>query len=408
MRRAQALAPTDEEVLTALGSQLVLSGDAGGRRAAARSRSSRANPARYDAQLLLGHHWHDDRQVARRDHRARGVLRAPARASSRRRTRGTASISPTRTCAFRQPEKALRAVRAGGGASARRICARGIGVAWATAAIDCRKARAAAARARADRARRTPRSGSSTASARSRSATPAAALALGRRYLERARARRSAAGHALVGEAHAARGNLAEARKELETARELEPERRRWTVRLAVVLRRGGDAGGRARARSRSSARRARRRSIRTGGSSSARRCSRRAMPQAAVDAARAGRRRAAGRRADPHGARRRAARGRAGRGRDQDARRGGGDRAARRARASCSSTRWRRSAPAKLAAGDAAGAEPLLARADAARRRRASCGATSASRGSRSTSRPTRSPSLDRAREGRSAADQR
>ncbi|MEO8703133.1 MAG: tetratricopeptide repeat protein, partial [Kofleriaceae bacterium] len=55
---------------------------------------------------------------------------------------------------------------------------------------------------------------------------------------------RVAAGHALVGEAYAARGNLGEARRELETAKKLEPTRRRWPVRLAVVLRRAGDHAG--------------------------------------------------------------------------------------------------------------------------------------------------------------------
>ncbi|MGN6109403.1 MAG: tetratricopeptide repeat protein, partial [Kofleriaceae bacterium] len=72
---------------------------------------------------------------------------------------------------------------------------------------------------------------------------PAGGLALGRRYLDRA-PKGTAAGHALVGEAQAARGNLAEARKELERARELEPERRRWTVRYAVVLRRANEHAG--------------------------------------------------------------------------------------------------------------------------------------------------------------------
>ena len=71
----------------------------------------------------------------------------------------------------------------------------------------------------------------------------AGALALGRRYLDRV-PKAGAAGHALVGEALAARGNLPDARKELTAARELGPARRRWTVRLASVLRRAGDLPG--------------------------------------------------------------------------------------------------------------------------------------------------------------------
>jgi len=69
----------------------------------------------------------------------------------------------------------------------------------------------------------------------------AGALALGRRYLDRA-PQSNAAGHALVGEAYATRGLLPDARKELEIARKLEPTRRRWTVRLAFVLRRSNAA----------------------------------------------------------------------------------------------------------------------------------------------------------------------
>src|SRR5262249_4898652 len=134
-----------------------------------------------------------------------------------------------------------------------------IGVAWATAAIDCRKARPllrdlepiaeahpevwlvdgqcapapgdrpgarAPGRPHPDRSPASPRDAARPGGAGAFDRAPAAA----------------ASGHALVGEAFAARGNLADARKELETARTLEPSRRRWTVRLAVVLRRGSHA----------------------------------------------------------------------------------------------------------------------------------------------------------------------
>lgn len=57
MRRAQLLSPNDEEVLTALGSQLVLSGDtqAG---VPILEGVTQKNARRYDAQLLLGHYYH--------------------------------------------------------------------------------------------------------------------------------------------------------------------------------------------------------------------------------------------------------------------------------------------------------------------------------------------------------------
>src|SRR5205085_10198161 len=53
MRRAEVLAPNDEEVLTALGTQLVLSGDASAGVPKLQQVVTR-NPRRYDAQLLLG------------------------------------------------------------------------------------------------------------------------------------------------------------------------------------------------------------------------------------------------------------------------------------------------------------------------------------------------------------------
>ena len=58
MKRAQALAPADLEVLTALGSQLVLAGDTR-EGVPLLSQVVAKDPARYDAQLLLGHYWHD-------------------------------------------------------------------------------------------------------------------------------------------------------------------------------------------------------------------------------------------------------------------------------------------------------------------------------------------------------------
>jgi tetratricopeptide (TPR) repeat protein len=57
MKRAQQLAPNDEEVLSALGSQLVLSGDTA-TGVPLLLQVTGKNPARYDAQLLLGHHFH--------------------------------------------------------------------------------------------------------------------------------------------------------------------------------------------------------------------------------------------------------------------------------------------------------------------------------------------------------------
>jgi tetratricopeptide (TPR) repeat protein len=230
MQRARALAPEDPEVLVALGSQLVFAGDADAGVPLLQQVVAK-EPSRYDAQLLLGLHWHDTGHWPD----AIGALEAyfahrpQELAKEDERHQIELADSYLRS---RQPKKALALFERGKDLRAK------IGAAWATAAIDCKQARpllhdldpvavdhpevwlvdGQCALALGD---------------------PNGALALGRRYLDRS-PQGSAAGHALVGEALAARGNLGEARKELETARTLEPAKRRWTDRLANVLRRSG------------------------------------------------------------------------------------------------------------------------------------------------------------------------
>lgn len=235
MRRAQALAPSDAEVLTALGSQLVLSGDPDAGVPLLQQVTSK-EPARYDAQLLLGHHWHDAGKwpdaitalEAYFTHRPDQLAKEDAR------HRVELADSYLR---FREPHKALvlfeKAAKASG--TGKDLRAR-IGIAWATAAIDCRKARPLL-RELEPIAEKYPDVYLVDGQCALSLGDVNAALGLGRRYLERS-PQGSAPGHALVGEAQAARGNLAEARKELETAASLDPKRRRWTVRLAYVLRR--------------------------------------------------------------------------------------------------------------------------------------------------------------------------
>jgi tetratricopeptide (TPR) repeat protein len=236
MRRAQALAPTDLDVLTALGSQLVLSGNTG-EGVPLLAQVVAKDPARYDAQLLLGHHWHDTAswpqaiaafeayfahrpgELAKEDPRyqvelADAYLRANQAAKS--------------LALFERARDAAKA-------NATQLRAR-LGAAWAMAAVDCRKARALLHDLEpiADQHPEVWLVDGQCALALGDSG---AALGLGKRFLERG-PKAAAAGHALVGEAQAARGNFADARKELETARELEPTKRRFTVKLAIVLRR--------------------------------------------------------------------------------------------------------------------------------------------------------------------------
>lgn len=236
LRRAQQLAPADVDVLTALGSQLVLSGDS---RAGVPllEQVTAKQPRRYDAQLLLGHHWHHAGKwpaaiaafEAYFAHRPNDLAKEDAR---HRIDLADAYLR------FRKPKQALALFQQA--TEAREIDLRArIGVAWATAAIDCRRARPLL-RGLEPIAAAHPEVWLVDGQCALALGDVGAALERGRRYLDKASGR-VAAGHALVGEAYAARGKLREARKALETARALEPTRRRWPVRLAVVLRRSGE-----------------------------------------------------------------------------------------------------------------------------------------------------------------------
>lgn len=236
MRRAQRLAPGDDDVLTALGSQLVLSGD----RAAGvpiLQQVTKKHAERYDAQLLLGHYWHDsgkwpDSITA---FEAYFAFRPAALANEDPRHQVDLADAYLR---YRQPAKALTLFEQASNARRTDLRAR-IGVTWATAAIDCKRARSLI-RELEPYADSHPEVWLVDGQCALALGDTNAALERGRRYLEKA-STGSAAGHALVGEAQATRGNLAEARNELETAMQLEPTRRRWTVRYAFVLRRASE-----------------------------------------------------------------------------------------------------------------------------------------------------------------------
>jgi len=240
MRRAQALAPADEDVLTALGSHLVLSGDpAAG--VPLLEQVVAHDPRRYDAELLLGHHWYAmgrwfeaitaleayfahrprDLALAKEDGQHRVEL-ADAYLRDRRAGKALAAFEQ----AAREGERSLR-VR--------------FGIAWATAATDCPKAQVLL-RELEPVADANPEVWLVEGQCALALGDIALVLDRGRKYLERA-PRGPAAGHALLGEGYASLGNLGEARREFEAARALEPARRRWSVRLAHVVEHAGDAG---------------------------------------------------------------------------------------------------------------------------------------------------------------------
>jgi len=240
MRRAQALAPGDEDVLTALGSHLVLSGDTGAG-VPLLEQVVAHDPRRYDAELLLGHHWYAigkwPEAIAALEayfvHRPRD--RVLAKEDGQHRVELADAYLRDR-----QADKALDAFRQAAREGERTLRTR-LGVAWATAAVDCSKAQALLRELEpvADAYPEVWLVEGQCALALGDSAT---ALERARRYIDRA-PKRPAAGHALLGEVQVFRGDLIDARREFEEARALEPARRRWTVRLAYVLRHAGDAG---------------------------------------------------------------------------------------------------------------------------------------------------------------------
>lgn len=141
MKRAQALAPNDLDVLTALGSELVLSGNTGeGVPILAQVVSK--DPARYDAQLLLGHYWHDAASWTQAitafeayfAHRPAELGKEDARHQVELADAYLRANQPAKSLALF--ERARDAAKS----NATQLRAR-LGIAWAMAAVDCRKAR---------------------------------------------------------------------------------------------------------------------------------------------------------------------------------------------------------------------------------------------------------------------------
>jgi tetratricopeptide (TPR) repeat protein len=236
MRRAQALAPDDIDVLTALGTQLVLAGEGAEGAPILAGVVARA-PRRYDAHVVLGDHYHATGAYAK------AVIALEAYLASR--PDELAGEDPDHQIDLadsylraRKPAKALALFTAAEKAKGGDLRAR-VGVAWATAATDCRKARPLLAELR-DVSEQYPEIFLVDGRCALALGDTAAARDLGKRYLA-VRPDGAPAAHALVGEAEAARGDLAAARTELALARDLEPDRRRWAVKLGAVLRKGGD-----------------------------------------------------------------------------------------------------------------------------------------------------------------------
>lgn len=234
MRRARQLAPSSIAVLSSLGTQLVLAGQIEEGVGLLEGVVAR-QPQRYDAHALLGRHYLERGQwepavralrsylASRPDKLAADDARFAVDLGDAELRRGRAAVAESifRRVLRRNPEH-LRAR---------------MGLAWAVAAQDCRRASALLVEL-APVADRHPEIWMVSARC---------ALALGHSDRAVARAARyarrrpdDAAGHALAGEAHARAGRLDDARAALSRAIGLAPGERRYLVELAAVERRAG------------------------------------------------------------------------------------------------------------------------------------------------------------------------
>lgn len=235
LRLARRMAPGNDDVSVLLGRMLVLGGDAEEGARLLEEIVARA-PERYDAQEVLARH----RAIQEDWPGAIAAFEAYLRA----RPDELARLDPTY-----RTDLADAYVRAGDNAKARKLLvavlrerpddprAR-IGLAFATAVADCRRALPMLA-ALADLAERAPAIWIVHGRCALAEGDAELARRLGRRHAETIGD--SAAGLALVGEAELALGDLAAAKEHLEAARRREPTRRRWAVRLAHVYRTTGD-----------------------------------------------------------------------------------------------------------------------------------------------------------------------
>jgi len=239
MRRARELAPGSDDVLTALGTQLVLAGAVDEGVPLLEAVVGRA-PDRYEAHALLGHYYADHERWPAAVASLEAYRRSRPPGLAKEDDRNALDLAEGYLRVRRAPE--ARALYRGLSQRHPSWLTARMGLAWSTAAIDCRAARPLLAALEAE----------PTAPPEVWLVDGQCALELGavkdalrqaHRYLDSAD-RATAAGYALLGEAEAARGDLRAARAALTQARTLEPSRRRYAIRLARVLRLAKDPAG--------------------------------------------------------------------------------------------------------------------------------------------------------------------
>lgn len=236
MRKARDLAPDNVDVLAGLGTQLMLAGEPGEGVPLLEQVVARA-PAQYGAQVLLGHHYADASKWGEAATALEAYFRARPKELSKDDDRHRLDLAEAYLRTYRAGD--ARVLYAGISERNPKWLSAKMGLAWSLAAIDCRQAKPVLAELS-----RRPDAPIEVLLVRGQCALELGdageAQRMARTYLDEAEAA-SAAGHALLGEAEAARGNLKAARASLEQARTLEPGTRRFAVRLARVLRLGKD-----------------------------------------------------------------------------------------------------------------------------------------------------------------------
>lgn len=235
LRRAQDLAPESADVLTALGSQLLLAGQTDEGVPLLEQVVARF-PDRYEAHILLGYHHAKSGEPRRAISAMESYFRTRPERLRGEDTTHRIGLADAYLRAG-QSEKARALFRAVLRAEPQSLTAR-LGLAWATAAIDCREALPLLARLD-DLTGRYPDIDVVRGHCELALGKPAEAESHARRYLDRNP--RSASAHALLGEARLARGDLDGARTSLRASRRLDPGLRHVALRLARVEREAGD-----------------------------------------------------------------------------------------------------------------------------------------------------------------------
>lgn len=235
LRRAQDLAPNNADVLTALGSQLLLAGQSDEGQPLLEQVVAR-DPDRYEAHILLGYHYAKIGAPLRAIEAMESYFRTRPESLRREDTSHRLGLADAYLRAG-QSEKALALFRNVLRAEPRNLTAR-IGLAWATASIDCRKATPLLDELD-DFTDRYPDIDVVRGHCALTLGKTAEAESRARRYL--ARNPRSASAHALLGEARLSAGDLAGARTSLRAALDLAPTLRHVALRLVRVEREAGD-----------------------------------------------------------------------------------------------------------------------------------------------------------------------